>query len=308
MSQVNYNPSSTVNTTLPVVQRIDIRAYDAWYWEKLAHIPTKQLNPSVKLTVGAIAHEMFRKGSKLTQMTTVWYPNIADWCGLHPKGALQDNIKFLAKIGAIVKEESESLDAVTHAKKTHVAMAFTWEFLDNPGIFVKDVNTNWGGGGRVPVECPHCHEYHSLKKRTTITCTGCGSLIEELTKVITLDNEAPKPEIRTDEEKQVLARLDELIEATDKYYDAAEIDDDAVEAMGGAEKALAASPREIAKVMAVPYVTRVYGVDEEDMDTVWDVMDDMKKVIPFPQQQQQDKPTGKKSPTDSDNPSLFDAM
>lgn len=249
---VNYTRETVQSAIL--TKSIDIVAYDAWYWDKVAFIPTKKLSPSVKITIGAIAHELFSHGSRLTQLTRVWYPNIADRCGLHPKGAFQDNINFLVKTSALVKDDIEERNPKTNVKmKTHVQIAFTREFIDNPGIFFAEVDSNWGGEGRVPVECPHCHEYHSLKKRSTVTCTGCGSLIEELTTTKTIQNEAPKKKAYTIEQKQhldtLIVKTAEWVEAHEAYSEVSDIPDIVVAEMGGIEAVEKASPLQIAATM-----------------------------------------------------------
>lgn len=250
MSHIANYTRETVNTAI-LTQSIDIVAYDAWYWDKVAFIPNKKLSSSVKITIGAIAHEMFSQGKRLTQLTRVWYPNIADRCGLHVKGAFQDNINFLVKTCALVKNDIEERNPKTNVKmKTHVQIAFTREFIDNPGVFFADVDTNWGGEGRVPVECPHCHEYHSLKKISTITCTGCGSLIEELTTKKTIPNEAPKKKVYSTEQRkqldELIVRTDGLVAAYDKYSEVSDIPDFVVTEMGGIEAVEKAAPQQIA--------------------------------------------------------------
>lgn len=293
------------NSTRQPVSSILTR--NIWLLDKVFSIPNNRLDAATKMVTFGLSQEFIRLGVPHQQLTKMWLPNVADNCGLSVQ-TVSSSIAKLAKAQAVVKETKKVPCGPTKEKKTRLFMAFTPLMLVNPALLFSEVEESNYGGKRESIRCPHCDEYHPIKKCSTFTCTGCGSVIEELTVSVTLENEAPQPEVRTEEEKQVLAKLDELIEATDKYYDAAEIDDDAVEAMGGPEKALAASPQEIAKVMAVPYVVRKYGEDAEELlDEAWDVMADMKKVIPLFPLQTKPKADDENNP-ETDNPTLFDAM
>jgi hypothetical protein len=292
-----------INSTRQPVSSILTR--NIWFLDKVMPIANNRLDATTKMVTFGISQEFIRMGVSHSQLTKIWYPNVADNAGLSQESVVS-GVSKLAKAQAITKETKYIPCGPTKEKKKRTFIAFTPLFLTNPALVFSEVQISNHGGKRESIRCPHCDEYHPLKQRSTITCSGCGSVIEELTKVVTLDNAAPTPEVRTDEERQVLARLDELIEATDTYYDAAEIDDEAVEAMGGAEKALAASPREIAEVMKTPYVIRKYGEDAEELlDAAWDVMADMKNVIPLFPLQTKPKPDDENTP---DNPTLFDAM
>lgn len=235
MSQVNYNRQFVTNAM--------------WLIDKVYPITNTKLDATTKMVTLGLVQEFALHSTPLSHPLKVWYGNIQENTGLS-KESIVSSVAKLAKVRAITKETKKVPCAPTNEKKNRTFIAFTPEFLSNPVMLFVDVEESNHGGKRESIRCPHCDEYHPLKQRTTITCSGCGSVIEELTKVITLDNEAPTNNGYTEEEKQQLAdlkaRTESLVSIIENYGEVSSIPDFVVSEMGGIEAVEKASPQKIA--------------------------------------------------------------
>jgi hypothetical protein len=254
ISSVSYSPEKE-------------QARMTWLLHKVACLPNTKIDWVVKGVVIGLSNDFSRRGVPHGQLSKVWYPNIAEQAGLSVD-SVKAGISQLAKLAAIQKEVRWEEDEKTHARKKRVWVAFTPQFLVNPAELLADAPERNRGGKRMSVQCPHCGEYHPLAKRTTFTCTGCGGQIDEMTLMETIDNVPPDEldeQTNQQQHKELLEKLDTLIENADAYYDAVDIPDDVVDELGSAKAALDASPMDIAKRLSVP-VEKRYGLEDEDIE------------------------------------------
>lgn len=104
----------------------------------------------------------------------------------------------------------------------------------------------------------------------TNMCTSCGVHDIPISQIEYLDSETVQR--NTGE----LERMDQYIAETDRYYEAADIDDDVVEQFGGPEAVLRAKPADIAKALSVPLHVR-QGLTDEDLAMIDRTLDEMRR-------------------------------
>src|SRR5579859_1784638 len=228
-----------------------------WLLNKVACIPNNKLDAVTKLVVLGISQEFVRLNAPHSQLTKVWYPNIADHCGLSVQ-TVNSSVSKLSKCHAIIKETK--CEKQSRIRRTWVA--FTPEFLINPALLFTDVEESNHGGKRVK-------RHKGCGGQIVNLCTACGQTHIPDSEVYYQEEGEPE------RNQELLTKLDAQIELTDKYYEASQIDDDVVDAMGGPEQALAASPREIAERMSTPIHIR-QGLDDEDRAQVDEIMQQYK--------------------------------
>ena len=262
---VQQKPSEQV-TTAPNIDEREMAKRSLWLFKYIDSVDNAKLSPAEKYIIRSIFWEFLRKRILPSQLTKMWYPNIGSHCGLS-YDAVGTAIKRFAKFGILshqVKREKN-----THGEETNrVYLAFTPEFLTTPWEVIAKIPEKNRGGKREPIQCPHCGEYHKLSKKSTYTCTGCGCQIDSLTEYQEIPNDPPSTtQLGKTEQETELARMDKIISDSESYHEAADIPDDIVDAMGGPQEALSASPVEIGKRMSVPRHERE-GLTDEDMATV----------------------------------------
>lgn len=246
---------------------------NTWLHEKVFCIPNKKLDSTTKLVVFALSQWFVHKGIPHQHPIKIWYQDIQDRTGLSDDAVSTALVK-LARARAIIKETKKVPSGPTGEKKRRVFISFTPEFLTDPGSLFAEVEDRNHGGKRTRKIHKGCGgEIVNL-------CTTCGQSHipdSEVELLVEVDGEVSEPE--PDAKRTELQRMDEYIAATDHYYDAAEIDDDVVDAFGGPEQALKASNREIAEMMSKPVNIR-NGVSDEEMDAAYEMLREMKDSNP----------------------------
>lgn len=241
---------------------------DSWIG-RVFSLPNVKLDPHAKLVVFGVSQEYVRLGIPHSHPLKIWYPNVQDCTGLSDK-SVASSIDRLVKANAMTKETKWLPSGPTKEKKRRVFVSFTVEFLTNLTMLFEEVEDRDIGGMRA-------RRVHRNCGGTVVNvCTECGTADIPASDVYwekIVDGE-PLGQ-KTKEQSDELHRMDEYIAATNRYYDAAEIDDDVVDAMGGADAALAASSREIAERMAQPAFIR-NGLTEEDLETIDMALREMK--------------------------------
>src|SRR6266566_2318485 len=234
-----------------------LMARNTWFFDRLACVPNEKLDWISKGVVLGISQEFIRKSIPHTELTMIWYGNVSDHSGL-PVKTISRGVGHLVKVKAMITQTKWLVDKVTGEKKRRTLVAFTPEFLADPGFLVEEqekinkrsgTKRHKGCGGEIVNLCVKCGKSH----------------ISEFDVYFADDDNLDQTEDAPPDGKEMLAKLDTLIADMAPYYDASSIDDDVVDAMGGAENALAASPDEIARFMSVPRHIRE-GVDDDDMD------------------------------------------
>lgn len=166
-----------------------------WYADNVLCIENTRLNASCKVTILGILLQYHEKGMQVTAEMKLWYKGIMEYCGISAD-MIGDNIKRLVKAQAATSRTETQREKDGKCKRA-VYFAFTKEFLHNPGALFAEEQTNHGGK-RISIKCPGCGDYHTLRERSTMTCTGCGTVIEELTKEQDIPNEMPPSILRDD--------------------------------------------------------------------------------------------------------------
>src|SRR5579859_875455 len=126
-----FDPSTASNTELVaryrqldnlyqkvLEERNRLATRNDWLLNKVACIPNTKLNAVTKLVVLGISQEFVRLNVPHTQLTKVWYPNIADHCGLSVD-AIGSSVKKLLECHAIIKDK----ECEKGTKKTRVCVA-----------------------------------------------------------------------------------------------------------------------------------------------------------------------------------------
>lgn len=169
--------------------------------DKVMALPDGKLAPTTKIVVNAISYDFASRGISHVQLTKIWIPNLAEYCGLCTK-TVAHHLDYLSSVGAINKEIKRERKA-DGATVPRIWASFTSQFYPEIVLALPD-RPQRKDRQRVPIRCPHCNEYHSLQARTTYVCMGCSSQIEELTEIKEIKNQPPGA--------GQLARLDELVE------------------------------------------------------------------------------------------------
>lgn len=191
----------------------------AWL-DRVMALPDGKLAPTTKVVVNALSHDFAVRGEKHTQMSKIWLPNLADYSGLSTKTVGQ-HVDYLSSVGAVMKEirRERGEDRTTRPR---IWIAFSPQFCPDILLILPD-RPQRKDRQRVPIQCPHCGEYHTLRAYTTYYCTGCSSEIEELRETKEIENCAPGAESK----EQLLASMDEqaeLYEATTSFADMPKVD------------------------------------------------------------------------------------
>lgn len=253
-SEITTNLTDNFYTPRRLFQR------DHWLGSKVFSLPNLKLDSDAKQIIFGISQEYIRLGIPHHCQLKIWYENIASYTGMSVKsvGACIDR---LVRAGAMTKETKVVASGPRKEKKRRVFIAFTPEFLLEPAKLFSEIPDRDIGGNRPRRLHKNCGG------EITNTCMKCGeSRIQEKDIYIARIDESGEP-VEEAQQREELARMDEYIAATDRYYDAAEIDDDVVDAMGGVERALAASNREIAVMMGKPIHER-QGLTDEDLEAI----------------------------------------
>jgi hypothetical protein len=241
-------------------------ARNDWFVNRLACVPNSKLDWISKGIVLGISQEFIRLGIPHDELTMIWYGNVSDHSGL-PTKTISNGVGHLVKAKALITETKWVSDKVTKEKKRRTLIAFTREFISNPGaLFEEQEKINKRGQG--------VRRHKGCGGEVVNLCTQCGQSHIPETEIYYADDPDEKEDAPRDG-KEMLAQLDNLIDIMAPYYDAADIDDDVTDALGGAAQALTASPGEIAQRMAVPRHVRE-GLDDEDLEIVLDTMHEMK--------------------------------
>lgn len=241
---------------------------DLWFSKRIAPIPNNILDWSTKGVIFGVSQEFVQKNIPLTRLLKVWYPNLRDHCGM-TEGTFKKGMATLTQAKAIIKSTTTEPDKTTKEKKTRTWLAFTPEFIKDPiSLFAPLQKEEKRGGDR------RIKRHKGCGGEVVNLCTTCGETHISEKDVYFESADSQESDISNDGRVD-LAQLDALIAATDQYYEAADIDDDVVDAMGGADKALAASPAEIARIMAMPRYERE-GITAEEYDLAFDEMARMK--------------------------------
>src|SRR5579859_1935979 len=221
---------------------------NSWLHDKVFAIPSTKLDWSTKGVVFGISQEFIRRRLPHTQLTKIWYPNIADNSGLSNE-TVKSCVMKLHKAQAIVKEVKFETDPVTKERKKRVWIAFTPLFIDDPFQLYGEVEESGHGGKRVK-------RHKGCGGEIVNLCTTCGQthIPNSETYIDNVDELSQQPDGQT---LPTMAELDRDY----AYLDASDIPDDIAESMG-VENALNASAREIGKYINTPRYIRE-GLDEE---------------------------------------------
>lgn len=145
--------------------------------KKVLAIPTRKFSAYDKVATLATAYDLDGKKVEPDGLKKVWAPILEEKSGISDDVIARTHNKLVA-CGGVDKRTTQDKEG-----KRHTSLNFTPEFLADPEGVISGLPDNGIGGTRIKkVRCPDCGGVHPLVKRTTFTCTGCGTVIRKLTK------------------------------------------------------------------------------------------------------------------------------
>lgn len=268
-SNINERMSHLLKRTV----RMKSVSYKDWL-DSLMCIPSERCNGSLKTFVYALEQHYRRispeQSGKYIGMRKLWMQDVYDRCGM-PKSTCSRMLPRLEEVEAVsIQRPTEGVKGM----KTRIYMHFNPLFLAEPGVFFPTAHLGKNGfthgGGRTPVKCPHCQEYHELERRTTFTCSGCGSPIDELTKKKMIPNPSPEECANGIIALPTMDEIDEMYQ----FAESCDIPDDIYEEQG--ERLMSLSAPEISKLINTPRHIRE-GIDDDEYEAALAVLSSMRK-------------------------------
>ncbi len=140
---------------------------------KLLAVPATILSPSHKATLYAAAKALQRAapdGQKLVQIES-W--NLCKTVG-QSKDTFLDNLTYLSEKVGVLRKETQRVVTEDGAYTTNLYIGAT-DLIAHPERYHVEKPRNHGGARLL---CPHCQS-DRLQKKVTITCMGCGAVLDE---------------------------------------------------------------------------------------------------------------------------------
>lgn len=141
--------------------------------DRLLAVPSSVLSASQKMTLRTATKALTHQASPKDELTLIESWKLCRTVG-QSKDTFLDNVNYLhEQVGVLRKQTRRTLsDDSTYTISLSIGAT---ELLAHPERYHVTKPRNHGGERQ---RCPHCHS-DRLQKKVTITCMGCGMLLDE---------------------------------------------------------------------------------------------------------------------------------
>ncbi|HEY3992815.1 MAG TPA: hypothetical protein VGM01_08020, partial [Ktedonobacteraceae bacterium] len=149
------------------------------HWiDKLLAVPASIMSPSQKVTLRAASKALQRAGHNGQELTQIESWNLCKTVG-QSKDTFLDNLKYLSENVGVLQKKTERIFTEDGNCTTNLYIGAT-DLISNPEKYHVEKPRNHGGERLI---CPHCHS-DRLQKKVTVTCMGCGAILDQHTSLI----------------------------------------------------------------------------------------------------------------------------
>lgn len=141
--------------------------------QKLLAVPASVMSPSQKVTLHAAAKAAQHATPNADGLVQIESWKLCQTVG-QSKDTFLDNLTYLSEHVGVLRKQTQRVVTEDGAYTTNLYIAPT-EHLAHPEQYRVEKPRNHGGER---MTCPHCHS-DRLQKKVTITCMGCGAVIDE---------------------------------------------------------------------------------------------------------------------------------
>lgn len=153
-------------------ENAELRQEIRWI-DKLLAVPASVMSPSQKVTLRAASKALQHAGRNGQELTQIESWNLCKTVG-QSKDTFLDNLKYLSEKVGVLQKKTERAFCEDGSCTTNLYIGPT-DLIADPEKYHVEKPRNHGGERLL---CPHCQS-DRLQKKVTITCMGCGAVLDE---------------------------------------------------------------------------------------------------------------------------------